>query len=113
MQKAGGQETGDIVKFYNEIFVHSTKTFLLQIGTSGATPASGNTHGSDEADYHNGKGSLGPPDSLRGLSMWSYMQNRMYLLCMFGREPVKGLNVHAFILLFVLCSELWTWTKAD
>ncbi len=69
MQKAGGQETGDIVKFYNEIFVHSTKTFLLQIGTSGATPASGNTHGSDEGDYHNGKGSLGPPDSLRGFSM--------------------------------------------
>ncbi|KAH9571413.1 hypothetical protein CY35_02G093600 [Sphagnum magellanicum] len=57
---AGGQETGDIVKFYNEIFVHSTKTFLLQIGTSGGTPASGNTHGSDEGDYHNGDSPASP-----------------------------------------------------
>ncbi|KAH9555125.1 hypothetical protein CY35_08G098100 [Sphagnum magellanicum] len=40
----GGQETGDIIKFYNEIFVHSTKTFLLHIGSA---PVSSNAHGSD------------------------------------------------------------------
>lgn len=36
--KPGGQETGDIIKFYNEVFVPSTKSFLLNAG-SNASPA--------------------------------------------------------------------------
>lgn len=49
----GGQETGDIIKFYNEIFVHSTKTFLLHIGSA---PVSSNAHGLDEGNCPNSKG---------------------------------------------------------
>lgn len=41
VQKAG-QETGDIIRFYNEVFVPSTKSFLLQVGSSAgvAVPSS-------------------------------------------------------------------------
>lgn len=37
-----GQETGDIIRFYNEVFVPSTKSFLLQVGSSAgvAVPSS-------------------------------------------------------------------------
>lgn len=40
LQGTGGQETGDIIKFYNEVFVPSTKSFLLNAGlnTSPAVP---------------------------------------------------------------------------
>lgn len=34
VQKTGGLESGDIVKFYNDVFVHATKRFLVQLGSN-------------------------------------------------------------------------------
>jgi len=34
LQKAGQARTGDIIKFYNEVFVPSTKSFLLHLGSN-------------------------------------------------------------------------------
>ncbi|CAM6073864.1 unnamed protein product [Sphagnum tenellum] len=55
--KGGGQVTGDIIKFYNEIFVHSTKTFLLHIGSA---PVSSNAHGLDEGNCPNSESPASP-----------------------------------------------------
>lgn len=48
----GGQETGDIIKFYNEVFVPTAKVFLLQISANGtcSLAASGNVDSSNKCD---------------------------------------------------------------
>lgn len=34
MQRLGDLESGDIIKFYNDVFVITTKSFLVQLGTN-------------------------------------------------------------------------------
>lgn len=49
MQKTGGLESGDIIKFYNDVFVHATKRFLVQLGSNFITSPSG-AHGLEGDD---------------------------------------------------------------
>jgi len=41
VQKTGGLESGDIIKFYNDVFVHATKRFLVQLGSNFTSSPSG------------------------------------------------------------------------
>eukprot|EP00249_Psilotum_nudum_P024606 c29235_g1_i5 orf=213-3407(+) len=60
-QTGKGQETVDIIKFYNEVFVPSTKSFLMQL-SSNVTHAVPSTRIADDGDRIDGQlpGSPGP-----------------------------------------------------
>ncbi|XP_024397296.1 retinoblastoma-related protein-like isoform X2 [Physcomitrium patens] len=48
--KTGGLESGDIIKFYNDVFVHVTKKFLVQVDTNSSMRSPRKAHGSDGND---------------------------------------------------------------
>eukprot|EP00850_Spirogloea_muscicola_P022118 SM000278S10005 [mRNA] locus=s278:144950:148772:+ [translate_table: standard] len=55
-------ETGDIIRFYNEVFVPSTKTFLLQLGSSDGGPLASAANGLPSRD-----GTMSPGTHFTGL----------------------------------------------
>jgi retinoblastoma-like protein 1 len=56
-----GQEIGDIIKFYNQIFVPATKQYLVQLGENVSVPALNNTRpGDEDKTDKNGPGSPRP-----------------------------------------------------
>ncbi|XP_073392404.1 retinoblastoma-related protein-like isoform X2 [Physcomitrium patens] len=48
--KTGGLESGDIIKFYNDVFVHATKKFLVQVDTNSGVRSPRKIHGPDGED---------------------------------------------------------------
>lgn len=55
LQKPGGQETGDIIKFYNEVFVPSTKSFLLNAGSNASPAVPSHPRVAEERDQGDGE----------------------------------------------------------
>lgn len=57
MQKVG-QETGDIIKFYNEVFVPSTKSFLLHMGSNAGPSVPSNIAVPEDKNQGEGAGQI-------------------------------------------------------
>jgi retinoblastoma-like protein 1 len=50
MQKTGGLESGDIIKFYNDVFVRTTKSFLVQLGANSSMSSPSKASGPEGDD---------------------------------------------------------------